>query len=86
MDQTKYLSFNGKSEYIVSGGQVEEYGIGSLLFAFLDADWAKLTDEARDLKRKCYIESIDRETHFNVHDDNRSYMIAAAYYKNIVKY
>ena len=86
MDQTKYLSFNGKSEYIVSGGQVEEYGIGSLLFAFLDADWAKLTDEARDLKRKCYIESIDRETHFNVHDDNRSYMIAAAYYKNLVKY
>lgn len=86
MDQTKYLSFNGKSEYIVSGGRVEEYGIGSLLFAFLDADWAMLADEARDLKRKCYIENVDRETYFNVHDEGCSYMIAAAYYKSLVKY
>ncbi|OQB25793.1 MAG: hypothetical protein BWY11_00170 [Firmicutes bacterium ADurb.Bin182] len=85
MDQTKYLSFSGKNEYIVSGGQVEEYGIGSLLFAFLDVDWMKLHDEANDLNRKCYIENIDRETYFNVHDESRSYMIAATYYKLLMK-
>lgn len=57
------IYFEGKTEYFLSPKKVEQYPLGGLLFAFLDADWAEMHKQANDLRAKM---ETDENCHFLV--------------------
>ena len=81
MEHKKYLSFRGKNEYTLIRERTEKYGLGKLMFAFMDVDWQKRRDELADLKERCYVENIDQEALLNMQDDSKNYIVLGAYYK-----
>ena len=47
-----YVYFNGKTEYIGTGGEEQTaYPLGSLVFGTLDVDWEPYLEQARALRR-----------------------------------
>ena len=81
MEHKKYLSFRGKNEYTLIRERTEKYGLGKLMFAFMDVEWQKRRDELADLKERCYVENIDQEALLNMQDDSKNYIVLGAYYK-----
>ena len=46
-----YVYFNGKTEYIGTGGEEQTaYPLGSLVFGTLDVDWEPYLEQARALR------------------------------------
>ena len=47
-----YVYFNGKTEYIGTGGEEQTaYPLGALVFGTLDVDWEPYLEQARALRR-----------------------------------
>lgn len=83
MKHNKYLNFQEKTEYTLIQEKLREYSLGSLLFAFLDADWSRWEREAADLKERCHIPNIDDSAYLDTNDSGKNYMIAANYFHKL---
>lgn len=81
MEHRKYLSFHGKNEYTLIRERTKQYGLGKLMFAFMDVDWQERRNELERFKERCYVESIDAEALLNTQDDSKNYIVLGAYYK-----
>lgn len=59
-----YVYFNGKTEYIGTGGEEQTaYPLGSLVFGTLDVDWEPYLEHARAAAPRLYRRGFRRNLH-----------------------